>query len=107
MISQNNMIWTERCIVEAQIVENQRIRFKPIQNKITIASGKKDGDPVEVDSDDKAIIEASVKKKTLTLDFSIYHELLKKYDMEIFQDHENVKDAATKKVRTTIESLAQ
>lgn len=104
MISQNQMLWTERCIVEAQIEENQRIRFKPIQNKFTVA--KKDGGSTELETDDKTIIEASVKKKTLTQDFSIYYELLKKYDQEIFQDHDDVK-SMVKKTRTTVESMAK
>jgi len=115
LIQQNQMIWMERCIIEAQILENQRIRFKPITNKVVApVAGKKKKGEEDIDSggknieldDDKYIVEASSKKAILTDHFSKYFDLLKKYDLEIFQDHEDVK-AAVKKTRTTIESVAQ
>jgi hypothetical protein len=115
LIHQNQMIWMERCIIEAQILENQRIRFKPITNKVVapVTNGKrKKGEEdlsgtqtnLELD-DDKYIVEASSKKATLTDHFDQYYEKLKKYDLEIFADHENVKEKL-KKTRVSIESLA-
>lgn len=113
LIHQNVILWTERCILEAQIQENQRIRLKPVQNKsINKPKRKKKGEEEEEDEpsledDDKYLIEASNKKFALTPHFDKYYELIKKYDLEIFQDHDNVKASATTRARRTMESMAR
>lgn len=114
LIYQNRLVWTERCIIEAQIQENQRIRFKPIQNKTVIKPRKRkkkedenvedDEDPTE--DDDKYIIEASNKKHELTSHYNTYNDLIQKYDTIIFQDHNSVKDAAVRR-RRTLDSMAK
>lgn len=115
LIYQNRSVWTERCIIEAQIQENQRIRFKPIQNKtITkpgrkkkkedIPGGEEEDDPTEDDA--KYIIEASNKKHALTSHFNTYNDLIQKYDLIIFQDHHSVRDAAVRR-RRTLDSMAR
>lgn len=114
LIHQNQMLWSERCIIEAQIQENQRIRLKPIQNKAVPAKPrskpKKDEEFEEPEqeegSDDKYILEASNKKSSLTDHFTKYYELIKKYDAEIFGDHETEKEAANKRERKSLESIA-
>jgi hypothetical protein len=115
LIQQSQMIWTERCIVEAQIQENQKIRFKPIQNKVVTPKtrkrkasegGEEDESSQNSGDDDAYIINASNKKYDLTDHFDKYYELLKKYDSEIFADHENVKEVAMKRERNSLEMMA-
>lgn len=116
LIYQNQMIWSERCIIETQIQENQRIRFKPIQNKTASVVKKKRKKDEEEDEepednreeDDKYILDASNKKYSLTDHFKKYYALLREYDAEIFGDHDNVKAVASKrKERTSLENMAQ
>ena len=116
LISQNSLLWQERCIVEAQIMENHRIRFKPIdkndrkeEEEPEPEEGKKKRkkkkDP-EDDLDKKDEIVASDKKALLTKHFQVYYDLLKKIDLEIFSDHLNVKDKI-KKSKVSLESMAR
>lgn len=116
LIHINQLLWAERCIVESQMQENQRIRFRPIQNK-KVTTAKKtrkkkddeedfdDGDQEELD--DNAILAASQKKFTLTEHVVKYMDLIKKYDAEIFTDHENVKESIGRTARKSLESIAQ
>lgn len=115
LIHQNQLLWSERCIIEAQIQENQRIRLKPIQKKTSSkpkSRRKKDEqeeqeeEPEDQGSDDKYVIESSDKKSSLTDHFTKYYELLKRYDLEIFTDNEDVKEAAGKRERRSLESIA-
>lgn len=88
LISQGSASWSNRCAIEAQMEENIRIRFKPIES----------------DKGDKDTIDASTKKYLLTEHFAKYQEQNRRLDREIFIDHEDVKDIAVRK-RTTLESL--
>lgn len=115
LFSLNEYLWAERNILEIQIQENHKLRMKPIKNK-TAQAPKKKKKPVEEEfdlddddereDDDKYLLEASDKKSKLTDHFEKYYALLKKYDAEIFGDHDNVKEAF-KKTRKTLEDMAK
>ncbi len=90
LIFQNSYQWSDRCAIDAQMEENLRIRFKPIE------SGK----------GDKDIIEASSKKFLLTEHFSKYKDIVRKLDLEIFSDHEDKRNAAVRR-KTSLESLVK
>lgn len=84
LISQNIPNWSNRCALDAQMAENLRIRFKPIQSE------KANND--------------ILNKHTLTEHYRDYANEIKKLDAEIFLGHENVRDEAVR-TRTTLESL--
>jgi hypothetical protein len=87
LTSQNSILWTERCTLETQIEESQRIRLKPISSE-----------------DDKEALDAFNKKAVATKNFTEWHQNLKKIDAEIFaNDHIEVRDGVKKK-RVTLES---
>lgn len=90
LLSQSSYQWSDRCAIDAQMEENLRIRFKPIE------SGK----------GDKDIIEASTKKFLLTEHFSKYKDIVRKLDLEIFTDHDEKRDVAVRK-KTSLESLVK
>jgi len=115
LISLNEYLWEERTILEAQIQENHKLRLKPIKNKTAQAPKKKkkkeeedleDEEDKDREDDDKYLLEASDKKSKLTDHFEKYYNLLKKYDAEIFGDHENVKESL-KQPRKTLEDMAK
>ncbi len=84
LISQNVSNWSNRCALEAQMAENLRIRFKPIQSE------KANND--------------ILNKHVLTEHYRDYANEIKKLDAEIFIGHENVRDEAFR-TRTSLESL--
>lgn len=87
LVSQQSILWTERCTLETQIEESQLIRLKPISSK-----------------DDKDALDAFNKKSAATKNFTEWYQNLKKIDAEIFgDDHIEVRDAVKKK-RVTLES---
>jgi len=88
LIYQGNYAWSDFCATAIQMDENIRIRLKPIESN----------------RGDKEIIEASTKKKLLKEHFSEYREDIKKLELELFADHENVKEIVRRK-RTTLESM--
>lgn len=90
LIHQSSHEWSDRCSIEAQMEENLRIRFKPIES----------------DKGDKDIIEASTKKFVLTEQFSKYKETIRKRDLEIFADHADIQKTAVRK-KTSLESLVK
>jgi len=87
LISQNVPNWSNRCALDAQMAENLRIRFKPIQSE------KANND--------------ILNKHVLTEHYRDYANEIKKLDSEIFLGHENVRDEAVIRKRTTIESLVK
>ncbi len=106
--------WVERNIVSEQLYENQKIRLKPIQNKVVEPPKKKKKKPVEesdvvdedidVTQDDKYVNETALKKYNLTGHVDKYISLIKKYDTIIFMDNADVKNAAAKRSRMSLES---
>lgn len=116
LLWQNDPEWTERCIIDAQLEENRRIRLKPIQNKTTTPAPKKkrkkDEEEFDIDGevdptqDDNYIITASDKKFKLTTQAEEYSAMIKKLDLIIFLDHDQVKSAAIRRKRNTLESMA-
>ncbi len=84
LIYQNVSKWSNRCAIEAQMAENLRIRFKPIQNEKA----------------DKDII----NKHLLTEHYSDYENEVKKLDSDIFLGHDNIRDIAVRR-KTSLESL--
>lgn len=87
LVHQNNSIWAERCVIEAQMEESQKIRMKP----------------VDMD-DDKGVMEAFNKKAALTDHYKKWHQTIKEYDSEIFGSVSEDKDRIIRK-RTTLESI--
>jgi hypothetical protein len=87
LTSQQSILWTERCTLETQIEESQRIRLKPISSE-----------------GDKDALDAFNKKSAATKNFTEWYQNLKKIDAEIFaNDHTEVRDSVKKK-RVTLES---
>ena len=87
LIHQAQYAWSDFCATAIQMDENIRIRLRPIES-----------------NSDKEIIEASTKKKLLKDHFSGYREDIKKLELELFSDHDNVKEIVKRK-RTTLESM--
>ncbi len=86
LIFQNVSRWSNRCVIEAQMAENLRIRLTPIEN------GRAD----------KEIL----NKHVLTEHYNDYEAHIKNIDLDMFLDHDAVRDFAVKK-RTTLESLVK
>lgn len=86
LIEQNEANWSHRCAIAAQMRENLRIRFKPI----------------EKEKADKDII----NKHLLTEHYRDYSNEIKKLDADIFIGHEKVRDEAVRK-RSTLEALVK
>jgi len=86
LIEQSDSDWSDRCAIAAQMRENLKIRFKPI----------------EKEKADKDIL----NKHLLTEHYNDYKNNLKKLDSEIFLGYENVREEAVK-TRTTIESMVK
>lgn len=84
LLFQNISKWSNRCAIEAQMAENLRIRFKPIENEKA----------------DKDII----NKHLLTDHYRDYDNEIKKLDADIFMGHDNVKNEAVR-TRSSIESM--
>lgn len=84
LIEQDDSNWSNRCAIAAQMAENLRIRFKPI----------------EKEKADKDII----NKHLLTQHYRDFSNEIKKLDAEIFIGHDKIKDEAVRK-RSTLESL--
>lgn len=84
LVHQNFSKWSNRCAIDAQMAENLRIRFKPIENEKA----------------DKDIL----NKFLLTNHYTEYENQVKKLDADIFQDHNSIRDSAVKK-KTSLESL--
>ncbi len=114
VLYQNDPDWEERVVVEAQLDENVRARMKPIQNKTTAPTNKKkkkqedellDDEMIEAD-DPKYLLEAHDRKYKLTDHAERYRAIIKKLDSLIFVDNLDVKTAAVKRQRRTLESMA-
>jgi len=88
LIHQNYPTWVERCVIESQMHESQRIRIKSVN-----------------ESKDTDLMRAFERKAILTRHYEEWHNILKKYDAEIFADHEQLQAHAQRK-RMTIESIA-
>lgn len=84
LIEQDDSNWSNRCAIAAQMAENLRIRFKPI----------------EKEKADKDII----NKHLLTQHYRDFSNEIKKLDAEIFIGHDKIRDEAVRK-RSTLESL--
>ena len=84
LILQSDSQWSNRCAIAAQMAENLRIRFKPIQSE------KANND--------------ILNKHVLTEQYTDYANEIKKLDADIFLGHDNVRREAVRK-RTTIEAL--
>lgn len=86
LIEQNDAEWSDRCAIAAQMRENLRIRFKPI----------------EKEKAEKEIL----NKHLLTTHYNDYKNNIKKLDAEIFLGHDKVKNEAVRK-RSTLEALVK
>lgn len=115
MIWFSDDLWMERSIVESQLDENRRMRLKPIQNKTTVLpkkKGRKKEDDEFEDEDDQSqddayILSASKKKFELTDHADRYQSLIKKYDLEIFMEHEDLRNAAVRRKRVSLEAMVK
>lgn len=103
LIYQNSTMWTERCTLETQIEESQRIRLKPIESEVTRMDSS--GNAVKISISDKDQLDALNKKSAARKNFKEWEADLRSVDLEIFKDHEDVKKKV-KRTEISLESMA-